>query len=159
MVPSWKLNNPNSGLMKKISLMLCVSIICSIAGAEDVIVDRLRFGGDAHMDFRVPRDELRKVRPWEPGAGTDAPLTRDQALEIARKAAVADGLDVSDSSKLVISLTKLNPFEDDLIKRFPSGCCRWFYMMHFKGRDAALKGKFTFLVSMSGAVAYKVAAP
>jgi hypothetical protein len=120
-----------------------------------VILNRSHFGGDGRMDFLVPREELPKVDPWEPVAGANAPLTRNQALEIAKKAAVAEGLDITDRSKLVISLIKTSPFEEELVKRLPPRCCRWFYLVSFKGEDASLKGKYTFLVTMSGFIASK----
>ncbi len=125
------------------------------ARADDVVLDRIYSGGKGHMDFLVSRDELRKVRPWEPKGGTRAPLSRNQALEVARKAAATEGLDISDTSELEISLTKTNPFEDELIKRLPPGCCLWFYQIEFKGDDSSLNGRFTFLVTMSGALGIK----
>lgn len=140
--------------------ILCMLLTCSAIRAENVIVNRNHFpGGDGWMDFLVPREELRKVRPWEPGSGENAPLSRSQALGIARQAALAEGLDISDTSELVIRLTKTNPFEEDLIKRLPPESCRWFYLVDFKGEAARLNGKFTFLVSMSGAVASKAVGP
>jgi hypothetical protein len=145
--------------MRAAYLILFLILFCSVAKAENVILHRSYFGRADRVDFLVPREELRKVRPWEPAAGTDAPLSRSQALEIVRKAALAEGLDISDDSKLAISLTRTNPFEEELIKRLPPGCCRWFYLVNFMGEDAALKGKFSFLVSMSGAVASKAVAP
>lgn len=145
--------------MKTAFPILYLILTCSAARAEDVILNRSYFGHEDRMDFLVPREELQKVRPWEPGAGTNAPLSRSEALEIAQKAAVVKGLDISDMSKIVISLTKTNPSEEDLIKRLPPGCCRWFYLVNFKGDDAGLKGKFTFLVSMSGTIASKVIEP
>lgn len=143
--------------MRTAFFILSMILTCSATKVEDVILNRSHFGGDGRMDFLVPREELRKVRPWEPVAGTNAPLTRNQALEIARKAAAAEGLDISDRSKLVISLTKTNPFEKELVKRLPPGCCRWFYLVDFGGLDAKLQGKYTFLVTMSGTVASKQA--
>ena len=139
--------------MRVAFLILSPILFCSAAMAEDVILHRSYFGRVDRVDFLVPREELRKVRPWEPGSEAHAPLIRSQALEIARKAALAEGLDISDDSKLAISLTRTNPFEEDLIKRLPPECCRWFYLVDFKGEGAPFKGKFTFLVSMSGAVA------
>lgn len=144
--------------MKTAFCILCLILNCSASEADYVILDRIYLGRSGHMDFMVPREELRKVSPWEPGTGTDAPLSRNQALKIARDAALAEGLDISDDSKLVINLTKTNPFENDLIKHLPQKCCCWFYRVDFRGENAALKAKFTFLVSMSGAIASKAAA-
>lgn len=139
----------------RIALILSLIFTCSATEAENVILNRSYFGSDGRMDFLVPREELRKVDSWEPDSSTNAPLTRDQALEIARKAAVAEGLDITDLSKLAIRLTKTNSFEEELVKRLPPGCCRWFYLVSFKGEAASLKGKFTFLITMSGVVAFK----
>lgn len=146
--------------MRTVFFLLCLLLTCSAIRAEYVVLNRIHFlGADGWMDFLVPPEELRKVRPWEPGAGIDAPLSRSQALEIARKAAIAEGLDISDVSSHVISLTKMNRFEEDLIKHLPPGSCRWFYQVDFKGVDARIKGEFTFLVTMSGAVASKAVGP
>ncbi|HEY8962333.1 MAG TPA: hypothetical protein VIM57_09020 [Luteolibacter sp.] len=124
--------------------------------AEEVILLRHYLGGKDRVEFGVPRAELEKIPDWQPRAGRPAPLTRNQALEIAKKAAASEKLEVSDLSKLVVSLEQTNRFEEDLIRGLPPTGCRWFYVVEFKGGDIALKGKYTFLVTMSGAVATKV---
>ena len=36
--------------------------------------------------YFVPSEELKKVKPWSPVEGRKVPLSRDQAVEIARRA-------------------------------------------------------------------------
>lgn len=124
--------------------------------AEEVILLRHYLGAKDRIEFGVPRAELEKIPDWQPRVGRPAPLTRDQALEIAQKAAASEKLEVPDLSLLVVRLEQTNRFEEDLIRSLPPTGCRWFYVVHFKGEDLALKGKYTFLVTMSGKVASKV---
>lgn len=125
------------------------------AFAEDVTLVCARWGGKDQTNFRVPREELETIPAWEPTDGKDAPLSRNQALEIARKAAAANALNLPNEAKLVISLEKTNPFEKELVERLPRRGCMWFYMVEFGGGDVSLKGKYTFLVTMSGVIASK----
>jgi hypothetical protein len=127
-----------------------------MANAEQIVLHRLHFPGETRpVDFVVPRAELEKVPPWEPADGEPVPTTRDQALEAARNAALREGLDVADESDLIVTLRKTNPFERNLLRRLPPRCCGWFYEVDFQGNKARLKANFTFLVTMSGAVATK----
>lgn len=141
--------------MKAAFFILSLLLTCFATKAEDVILNRNYYGSQNPMDFIVPSEELRKVRPWEPLPDANALLSRDKALEIARKAATAEGLAISDPSKLVITLTKTSQFEEALVKRLPPNCCRWFYLIDLEGGDIKLKGRYTFLVTMSGFVAAK----
>lgn len=137
-----------------IGILLLAS--ASSAMAEDITLVLSRWTEkEDRVWFKVPREELEKIPAWEPTDGKDAPLTRDQAVEIASKAAAAEGLDLPDVAKLTVTLEKPNPFEKDLVKRLPARGCLWFYMVRFGGGDMKVKDRYTFLVTMSGAVAAK----
>lgn len=138
-----------------LSLILTYAFTCSVTKADDVILARHYIGEKSILDFKVPIEELRKVRPWSPLVGDKPPLSRNQALAIAQKAAMSGGIVVPDLSELVISLERTNIFEETLVKRLPQNCCCWFYMIDLRGRSMKLKSKYTFLVSMSGFVAVK----
>lgn len=140
-------------MIRPLILMLSLLIACS-ACAEEVTLYARSVESDTTY-FRVPREELEKIAEWDPADGKAAPLTRNQALEIARKAAAAEALELPDEAKLVIKLTKTNPFEKELVKRLPGDCCLWFYQIDFAGSSSKMESKYTFLVTMSGAVASK----
>jgi hypothetical protein len=131
-------------------------ILVSSACAEDITLLAGMWGKDNPIRYRVPREELEKVPKWEPTDGKDAPLTRDQAVEIARGAAAAESYQLPDDSKLTVTLKKPNPFEKKLVERLPARGCMWFYKISFGSGGSELEGKDTFVVTMSGAVAKRV---
>jgi hypothetical protein len=139
----------------RFSVVCLLGSLVSSVQAEDVVVSR-HYLENERVEFEVSRAEWEKVPDWQPTFGQAAPLSRNQALAAAQKAAAIEKLDVSDLSKLVISLEQTNRFEKDLVDRLPPKGCRWFYLVSFKGNDIKLRAKYTFLVTMSGAVATKV---
>jgi hypothetical protein len=141
----------------KPALHILLSLVfVSIASAEKLTLHcSYDLGVKDQVRFQISRDELEKVPAWEPADGTRVRLSRNQALEIARNAVSLDGLDVSDESKLTVTLRTTNRFEKELLKHLPPRCCRWFYLVQFRGDDVDLKEKFTVLVTMSGATATK----
>lgn len=143
--------------MRRVLYLLHLLLITTTAMAEDLILYRIYFeGGVGCMNFLVPSEELEKVPTWEPVNEQPPQLTRNQAFEIAKKAATAEGIETTDTSELSVVLTKTNPFEVELVKRFPPRCCRWFYIVHLRGQDDQLRGKYTYLVTMNGHLANKL---
>lgn len=126
-----------------------------VSKAEEVTLHISHHGGDERTYFRVAREELEKIPKWEPTFNISAPLSRNEALEIARQAAKTLKVDLPPADEFTVTLQKTNPFEKELLERLPRQGCLWYYMVTFGKNLGSLKGKYTFLVTMSGAVASK----
>ena len=97
--------------------------------------------------FRASREELAKARDWEPGKGKP-PLSRNEALEIARKAAQAAGLQLPDKTRWLVELSRPLQDEDEIRKQLPKNVSLWFYVVTFGDSPAG-----RFVVTMSGTLA------
>jgi hypothetical protein len=100
----------------------------------------------------VSREELEKIPVWNPADGKPAPLTRNRALEIARQAAAAQGIILSDEIRFSVTLLHMHSSYVELLKGQPVSGCLWYYVVDFFAKTD-LPGEATFVVSMSGAVA------
>ena len=122
--------------------------------AEDVVLLRgCSADGGPTTDHKVAREDLESVPPWEPNPGAALPLSRDRALEAARKAAIAAGhATVATDEETSVTLQTVNRFEKDLLQRLPKKACRWFYLVELK---PAGKEPFRCVVTMNGTVAHR----
>ena len=116
-------------------------------------------GTDGHLEFHVPREELEKVH-WNPSDGTRAPLTRDQAIVIAQKAAVEGKLLMLSPPRLTVQLETINPSYLPKGKDRPIRGCTWFYLVTFMDDQKERIGyRGTFAVTMSGTLATREITP
>lgn len=141
--------------MKNYPIALMLFILCARLDAEDIKLLSIGWTaasqGKGHADFHVPREELEKVPEWKPEDRKPAPLTRNQAVEIVRHAAVAQGLTLTDETRFTVTLQKMNPAYVRLLNDRPVNGCLWFYTVCYLTHEVS--GRDWFVVSMSGAVA------
>lgn len=97
-------------------------------------------------------DTLREVKDWNPGQGA-VPITRDQAVELAKKAAQATGRNDFPEDQLQVELREAMPFDSDTNQeiKVPAGLCLWYYEGRFSG--VAFEPESVYLVTMDGRVA------
>ena len=137
--------------MKPVIFLLTVIFLCR-AAAEDVVLNRIHSAdGDGWVDHCLDRVEFAKIPEWEPMHVDKAPLSRDEAVEIAKRTASASG--VGEKAEMEVSLETLNRYEKDLLKRLPTSGCRWFYVVEF--REEKRRPVFV-VIAMNGAVAKPV---
>ena len=138
--------------MKSILILLIVSLRL---GAEDIKVYCIGWS-ESHSKgqtlHQTPREELEKIPAWDPADGQRAPLTREQAVGIALKAAAAQGLSLSDDPRIVVSLEKIHPSYLTETRDHPIRGCLWFYVVKVMGEAEKLPGENAFVVTMSGAL-------
>ncbi|QJE94761.1 hypothetical protein [Luteolibacter luteus] len=97
--------------------------------------------------FKVSGEELAQTAYWSPEAGVAPPLSRNQAVEIAKQAAVAQGVHVSDPAKLKVVLQY--PAEaKDMQERLGEKVSLWFYVVSFGKKPAEW-----FVVTLGGKLA------
>ncbi|MEK7951966.1 hypothetical protein WKV53_15730 [Luteolibacter sp. Y139] len=135
-------------------LVLFLVLLLGRAVAEEVTLHRIYHNPQEEkgwMDYRVERPEYVKVPEWEPMPGSEVPLSRDKAVEIAKQATAASG--VGEKARMIVSLEATNRYEKEILKRLPQDGCRWFYVVEF--REEGKKSIFC-VVTMSGAVAKAV---
>lgn len=137
---------------QKILILLFCMLGVFQTRAEDVVLDRRNQQMGGATDFEVPRGELEKIPPWNPKDQTRAPLSRDVALQIAQKAAAAQGLELLTNIHPKITLLTPNRWETDLVKRLPENCCLWYYCVDFSPEHTYRVDRI-LIVTMSGAVA------
>ena len=132
-------------------LLLVPALLCA-AAAEEVTFHRIHSAaGDGWVDYRVERTEFEKVPKWEPKPGSKVPLSRDQAVEIAKRTAAASG--AGEKAEMAVTLETTNRYEEVLLKRLPEKGCRWFYVVEFTEKE---RKPVYCVITMSGAVAKPV---
>jgi hypothetical protein len=97
--------------------------------------------------FKVPGEELAKTRDWSPVTGAAPPLSRNQAVEIAKQAAAAQGIDVSDAGKLKVVL-QYPADAEEMHESLGDRTSLWFYVVSFGKRPAEW-----FVVTLGGKLA------
>jgi hypothetical protein len=137
--------------MKPWLFLLPAISLCS-AAAEEIVLHRIHSAnGEGSVDYRIEREEIEKVPKWEPKVGSKAPLSRDQAVEIAKKTVSAS--EVGEKAEMDVTLEATNRYEESIVKQLPKEGCRWFYVVGFREKER--KPVFV-VVTMSGAVAKPV---
>lgn len=138
-------------------LLLC---LCPVLNAQDRIIHYsywtgVNGGKNGHIAFKIPEEELKKVPAWSPSDRTPPRLSRDQAVELAVKAAAAEGLQVSKLERMEVNLCQPDP---ELRKTLPSAYCLWHYEIDLAADQSHQGGSpYIYVVSMSGAVASRAA--
>lgn len=97
--------------------------------------------------FKVPGEELAKTLDWSPVTGAASPLSRNQAVEIAKQAAAAQGIDVSDPAKLKVVLQYPEDAKD-MHESLGERVSLWFYVVSFGKRPSEW-----FVVTLGGKLA------
>jgi hypothetical protein len=127
-------------------LFLFPAIVLCSASAEEIVLHRIHsVNGEGSVIYRVEREEIEKVPKWEPKVGSKPPLSRDQAVEIAKRTVSAS--DVGEKAEMAVTLETTNRFEEDIVKKLPEKGCRWFYVVELKEKE---KKPVFVLVTMSG---------
>ena len=103
------------------------------------------------MIYRVERAEIEKVPKWEPKVGSKPPLSRDQAVEIARRTVSAS--EVGEKTEMAVTLETTNRYQEDIVKKLPKEGCRWFYVVEFREKE---RNPVFVVVTMSGVAATPV---
>ena len=144
--------------MKCIAILVFFLGVFTRLGAEEVKL----YGFGTHVtkpaahfniSFHIPREELEKIPVWKPTLGQPAPLTRVKAVEIAKTAAISQGLAVPDDPRIQVILTTIHSNYNPETKTRPIRGCVWFYAAEFIDAKVDQPGKNTFVVTMSGALA------
>jgi hypothetical protein len=132
-------------------ILLIPALLCSVA-AEEITLHRMHLAaGEGWVDYRVERAEIEKVPTWEPKPGSKAPLSRDQAVEIAKRTATGSG--VGEKAEMAVTLETTNRYEEALLKRLPEKGCCWFYVVEFTEKE---REPVYCVITMGGAVAKPV---
>ena len=101
------------------------------------------------VEYSVPISALSGVPPWDPADGSAVPLTRDQAVEIAKQEAAKMGKANPPERSLSVALKKIFLRGPD-VSRVPA-CCEWIYVISLE--EKANPPALLFMVTMSGTVA------
>lgn len=134
-----------------IGMLCCVNLALgdklqltdSTSQSNGVRVYRVRFFAEL--------DSLREVKDWSPGQGS-VPITRDQAVKMAKQAALESGQNQFAEEEIQVELRKALPFDSDTGQeiKVPAGLCLWYYEIRFTN---SYDPEATYLVTMDGRLA------
>lgn len=139
------------------ALLLVLPCFTATSHAQDFLIHRhMQSGGMERflphvVSYRAPKQVIASIPEWEPTEAAPAPLSRDEAVKIAKAAAAKRGTGSGPEPGIIVTLCHSR--NTDTLKSWPARSCRWFYVVVLNGDGFDPPGKYHHVILMNGTVA------